>query len=163
MKTEAEIAREDRKVRWRPHRVKTTKEVAEHQYRDIEPGIRDVVRFLVERKIKTVFSCEGHRKNGAPLVLYSWGDVVDLYIDGNPYVIIALGRGSDDHRWALATDAVFSLLMHGFGPLKAAVPTKIRKSNSAIGKVFPGERHFLLIVFQGRASARLRRQRKERG
>lgn len=163
MKTAAEIAREDRRVSWRPHRIKTIKEVVEHQYRDIEPGIRDVVRFLVEQKIRTVFSCGGHRKNNAPWVPYSWGDPVDRFIHGNPYVVIALGRKSDDYRWCLAAQTVFSLLMRGFGPLKAAVPAKIRQSNSSIVKAFPGERHFLLIVFQGRPAARRRRQRKERG
>jgi hypothetical protein len=139
MKTAAEIAREDRKVNWRPHRVKTTKEIAEYQYRDIEPGIRDVVRFLIEQKIKTVFSCGGHKKNGAAWSPYSWGKDVDRFIHGNPYVVIALGRKSDDYRWCLAAETVFSLLMRGFGPLKVAVPAKIRQSKSSIVKVLaPG-------------------------
>lgn len=156
MKTEREIAHENRCCEWRPHRVQTCDFIVEHQYRDIEPGIRDVVRFLIEQEIKTVFSCGGHRKNGRPWVPYSWGDVVDRFIRGNPYVIVALGRKTDDERWSLSANIVFSLLMRGLGPLKAAQLGRMRQSNSRILSVFPSERHFLLIVFHGRSAARMK-------
>lgn len=117
-----------------------------------------MVRFLIQSGWKTVFSCAGHRETGGRAqVLYSWGAEVDRHAGGKPYVVVALGRRSSHRRWSTAAAAVFSLLMEGFGPLKAFELAGAEKSNQYIRSEFPGQRHFLMIVFQSRAAARARR------
>ena len=47
--------------------------------------------------------------------------------------------------------------------MKPEITNRHCPRSGAVAKAFPSERHFLLIVFQGRAAARLSRPRKERG
>lgn len=156
MKTAKEIRREDNRITWRPHRVRDSAEIAERQYRDIEPAIRDVVRSLRTLGFRTVFSCGGHRTDGKPMVYYSLGPNADKLTAGRPYVIVALdGKGAQQHR-RCAERAFFDLAMQGRGPMLCFVADGLETNNPTLRRAFPDDHFFLCIVFQSRRAARSR-------
>ena len=156
MKTAQQIRREDAIATWRPRRVRSTKEISERQYLDIEPAIRDVVRSLNTLGFRTAFSCGGHYKGGKPVVYYSLGPDADKLAAGRPYVIVALdGKNEGQHR-RCAMEAFFELAMQGRGPMLCFVADGLEKNNPTMRKAFPRDHTFLCIVFQNRRAAKSR-------